>query len=145
IDEALCFGWIDSKPGKVDESRTKLWFAPRKARTGWSKLNKERIARLIKEGRMTKAGLEKIETAKQDGSWSLLDSIDALDVPDDLAEMFMSYPGSRENYDQFPRSTKRGILEWIGQAKRAETRLNRIKETARLAAEKKRANQWPKR
>ncbi len=144
IEDALCYGWIDSKPGKVDEQRTKLWFTPRKPKTGWSKLNKERIERLIAEGRMMPAGQAKIDAAKQDDSWSLLDSVEALEIPDDLAAKFDDHPGSRKNFEAFPRSTRRGILEWILKAKRSETRDKRLDETAKFAAENKRANQWPR-
>ncbi len=144
IEDALCYGWIDSKPGKVDDERTKLWFAPRKSKTGWSKLNKDRVERLVAAGRMMPAGQAKIDGAKGDGSWSLLDSVEALEIPDDLAAKFDAYPGARENFEAFPRSVRRGILEWIVQAKRADTRNKRIDETARLAAENKRANQWAK-
>ena len=144
IEEALCFGWIDSKPGRVDDKRTKLWFTPRKPGTGWSRINKDRIARVIDDGRMTEAGMLKIDAAKKDGSWSMLDSVDALQAPADLKAAFVAHPGSQVNFDNFPKSVRRGILEWIVQAKRPETRAKRIEETARLAAENKRANQWPR-
>ncbi|MEL6222733.1 MAG: YdeI/OmpD-associated family protein [Cyanobacteria bacterium J06627_8] len=142
IEEALCFGWIDSKPGKIDSERTKLWFSPRKPQTGWSQLNKKRITKLLNDGRMHAAGLQKVDDAKRDGSWTLLDDVEALIIPDDLVQAFAAYPGSREHFDHFPRSVKRGILEWIVQAKRPETRQRRIEETARLAADNIRANQW---
>src|SRR5690242_14390957 len=73
VEEALCFGWIDSKPGKLDEERSMLWFAPRKSGTGWSKLNKERVDKLIQAGSMASAGLARVESAKKDGSWNALD------------------------------------------------------------------------
>jgi uncharacterized protein YdeI (YjbR/CyaY-like superfamily) len=142
VEEALCFGWIDSKPNKLDEERTMLWFAPRKPRSGWSKPNKERITRLIAAGLMTAAGLEKIEAAKQDGSWTSLDAIEALEIPSDLNAALASYPDAQTHFDAFPRSVKRGILEWIATAKKPETRSNRIAETAQLAAQNIRANQW---
>lgn len=144
VEEALCFGWIDSKPGKVDEQRTKLYFAPRKPRTGWSRLNKKRIERMIAEGRMQPAGLAKIEAAKRDGSWTLLDSVEALEVPADLESTFRLHSGAAENFAAFPRSARRGILEWILQAKTPHTRQKRVTETASLAALNQRANQWPK-
>ena len=84
VEEALCFGWVDSKPNKLDDERAMLWFAPRKAGTGWSKLNKSRAEKLIASGLMTPAGLSRIEAAKQDGSWNALDSIEALEIPPDL-------------------------------------------------------------
>jgi uncharacterized protein YdeI (YjbR/CyaY-like superfamily) len=144
VEEALCFGWIDSKGNKLDDERTMLWFAPRKPRTGWSKPNKERIERLLEAGLMTPAGLAKIERAKADGSWSALDAVEALAVPPDLAAALAANPAAEQNFMAFPRSAKRGILEWIQNAKRPETRANRIEETVRLAAENKRANQWRK-
>jgi uncharacterized protein YdeI (YjbR/CyaY-like superfamily) len=142
VEEALCFGWIDSKPGKVDEQRTKLWFAPRQVGTGWSRVNKDRIKRLISTGLMHESGLRKIAAAQSDGSWSKLDGVEALEIPADLAAAFRHHPGSATFFDTFPRSAKRGILEWILQAKKPETRARRLEETARLAAENQRANQW---
>ena len=142
VEEALCFGWVDSKPAKLDAERSMLWFAPRKAGTGWSKPNKERVARMVAAGRMAPAGLAKVEAAKADGSWEKLDAVERLEVPADLARAFRARPDSRANFDAFPRSVKRGILEWILQAKKPETRAKRVEETARLAAENRRANQW---
>lgn len=142
VEEALCFGWIDSKPGKLDDERTMLWFSPRKPRSGWCKSNKERIERLIAEGLMAPAGLAKIEAAKVDGSWTKLDAVEMLEVPADLAAELAKYGEAAAHFEAFPRSVRRGILEWIVQAKKAETRSRRIEETARLAAENKRANQW---
>lgn len=142
VEEALCFGWVDSKGGKLDEERTMLYFAPRKAGSGWSRPNKERVERLIAAGRMAPAGLAKIEQAKADGSWTLLDAVENLEVPDDLAVEFARYPDARAHFDAFPRSARRGILEWIVQAKTSPTRAKRIAETARLAQENVRANQW---
>jgi len=142
VEEALCFGWVDSKGGKLDDERTMLYFAPRKASSGWSRPNKERVARLIAEGRMAPAGLAKIEAAQADGSWALLDAVENLEVPDDLAAEFARYPDARANFDAFPRSARRGILEWIVQARTASTRAKRVAETARLAQANARANQW---
>jgi uncharacterized protein YdeI (YjbR/CyaY-like superfamily) len=142
VEEALCFGWIDSVPGKVDELRTKLWFSPRKPGTGWSKANKERVQRLMATNQIQSAGLQKIETAKNDGSWAKLDAVEALEIPPDLLAAFDQHPGSAENFAAFPRSAKRGILEWILQAKKPGTRQKRIEETARLASKNERANQW---
>ena len=142
VEEALCFGWVDSKGGKLDEERTMLYFAPRKTGSGWSRPNKERVARLIAAGRMAPAGLAKIEAAKADGSWTLLDAVENLEVPDDLAVEFARYPDARAHFDAFPRSARRSILEWIVQAKTPLTRAKHIAETARLAQENVRANQW---
>lgn len=142
VEEALCFGWIDSKPGKLDDERTMLYFAPRKRGSKWSKPNKERVARLTEAGLMAPAGTAKVEVAKRDGTWTALDAVEALEVPPDLAAALALYPKATEYWDTFPRSVKRGILEWILNAKKPETRAKRVGETARLAAENKRANQW---
>ena len=119
-----------------------LWFAPRKPGTGWSRHNKERIERLMAAGKMAPAGLAKVEAAKRDGSWNALDAVEALEVPDDLVQALAARPPAAQHFDTFPRSVKRGILEWISNAKKPETRAARIEETARLAAENRRANQW---
>ncbi|HEX2202321.1 MAG TPA: YdeI/OmpD-associated family protein [Longimicrobium sp.] len=142
VEEALCFGWIDSKGGKVDDARTMLWMSPRKGGSGWSRPNKERIERLIATGRMAPAGLEKIEAARRDGSWTALDAVEALEVPPDLEAAFAAYPDARRHWDAFPRSARRALLEWISHAKKPETRAARVTETARLANENVRANQW---
>lgn len=142
VEEALCFGWIDSKPNKLDEERSMLWFAPRKRGTGWSKLNKERVERLMEQGLLMPAGLAKIEAAKADGSWNALDAIEALEIPPDLEQALAGDDAAKQNFEAFPRSVKRGILEWIAAAKKSETRAKRIKETAQLAAQNLRANQW---
>jgi uncharacterized protein YdeI (YjbR/CyaY-like superfamily) len=142
VEEALCFGWVDSVGGKVDDLRSMLYFAPRKAKSGWAKPNKERIVRLLEAGLMRPAGLAKIEAAKLDGSWTLLDAVEALEVPNDLEKALNGFPNAGTNFAAFPRSVKRGILEWIVQAKKPETRAKRIEETARLANENIRANQW---
>ncbi|MBA4031984.1 MAG: hypothetical protein C0478_13985 [Planctomyces sp.] len=142
VEEALCFGWIDSKPAKLDARRTMLYFSPRKAGTGWSKVNKDRIEKLLSEGRMTSHGQTKIDAAKADGSWDKLNSVDALEIPPDLGTAFDRWPGAADNFAAFPKSTRRGILEWILNAKRPETRAARLEETARLASINERANQW---
>ena len=144
VEEALCFGWIDSRPNKLDDERSMLWFAPRKAGTGWSRLNKARIERAIAEGKMTPEGLARVEQAKRDGSWALLDAVEALEIPPDLARALRALPPAAACFEAFPRSVKRGILEWIGNARTAPTRATRIAETARLAALNQRANQWRK-
>ncbi|MFQ3612217.1 MAG: YdeI/OmpD-associated family protein [Cyanobacteriota bacterium] len=142
VEEALCFGWIDSKPSKLDETRSMLWFAPRKAGSGWSKPNKERVEKLLAEGLMAPAGLAKVEAAQQDGAWTALDAVEALQMPPDLEDALAIYPFATDYFQAFPRSVKRGILEWINNAKRPETRAKRIEETARLANDNLRANQW---
>lgn len=142
VDEALCFGWIDSKPNKRDDRSYYQYFSVRNPRSYWSKVNKEKVERLLSEGRMAAPGLEMVRLAKESGTWNALDEVEALVVPGDLAEAFARHPGSAENFDAFPRSVKRGILEWIFQAKRAATRAKRIEETASKAKENIRANQY---
>jgi uncharacterized protein YdeI (YjbR/CyaY-like superfamily) len=142
VDEALCFGWVDSLPRKLDDRRTMLLVSPRKPGSNWSAVNKAKVERLIVEGRMAPAGMAKVGTARSDGSWNALDRVEALEVPEDLAAAFAALPPSADNWAGFPRSAKRGILEWILNARTPATRAKRIAETARLAAEGKRANQW---
>ncbi len=119
-----------------------LWFAPRKPRSGWSRVNKERITRLHAAGLMHPAGEAKITAAQRDGSWTKLDAVETLTLPADLAAALDQQPPARACFDAFPRSQRRGILEWIAQAKRPETRARRLAETARLAALNQPANQW---
>jgi uncharacterized protein YdeI (YjbR/CyaY-like superfamily) len=147
VVEALCFGWIDCKPNKVDEQRSLLWFAPRKAGTHWSRLNKTRAAQAIADRRMTAAGLAKMEAAKADGSWSALDAAEDLVVPEDLQKALYQMPPAAAHFEAFPRSAKHGILEWIGNAKTQKTqatRNKRIQTTTEMAARNERANQWRK-
>ncbi|MBA2718054.1 MAG: YdeI/OmpD-associated family protein [Chloroflexi bacterium] len=141
VEEALAFGWIDSKAVSLDDERSMLWFTPRKPGSGWARPNKVRIERLENDGRMTDAGRAVIERAKADGSWTLLDAVEDLIVPDDLAAAFAAVPGSREHWDAFSRSTRRAVLEWIVQARRPETRARRVSETAASAGRGERANQ----
>jgi uncharacterized protein YdeI (YjbR/CyaY-like superfamily) len=142
VEEALCFGWIDSKANKLDDERSMQWFAPRKPRTGWSRLNKQRIERMTAAELMTPAGQAKIDAARQDGSWSALDAVEDLTIPSDLEAALGAYPSARGSFEAFPRSVKRAILEWIAAAKAPETRAKRVAETARLAEQNIRANQW---
>lgn len=119
-----------------------LWFAPRKLGTGWSRPNKLRIEKMTAAGLMADAGLSKVEQARRDGSWTKLDAVEELQIPEDLNEALEKMPQAMENFAAFPRSAKRGILEWIANTKTAETRARRVGETARLASQNERANQW---
>jgi uncharacterized protein YdeI (YjbR/CyaY-like superfamily) len=139
-EEALCFGWIDGTRYKHDELRYKLLVAPRKKGSGWSRINKERVERLISTGQMRPAGLAMIERARADGSWSRFDDVDALIVPPDLSRALAAYPDATDNFSAFPPSSQRLILQWIADAKRPETRARRIEETARLADRNERAH-----
>jgi uncharacterized protein YdeI (YjbR/CyaY-like superfamily) len=142
VEEALCVGWVDSRPGRLDDERSTLWFSPRRARSAWARPNKERVARLLADGLMLPAGIAAVEEAKRRGTWELLDDVEDLVVPEDLAAAFAENPPARGNWDAFSRSVRRGILEWIVQARRPETRAKRIEETATMAARNEKANQW---
>jgi uncharacterized protein YdeI (YjbR/CyaY-like superfamily) len=142
VEEALAFGWVDSKPRALDAQRSMLWLAPRKAGTGWSAPNKARIERMTAAGQMHAAGRTKVEAAQRDGSWTKLDAVEQLVVPTDLAAALARLPPAAAQFAAFPRSARRGILEWIEQAKRAETRARRVDETAQRAQANERANQW---
>lgn len=142
VEEALCYGWVDSLPRKRDADFTMLRISPRGRGSAWSKVNKERVARLVKSGRMTPAGLAKIEAAKEDGSWSALDAAEALEMPTDLARALARNAAARRNFAAFPPGVRKNILTWIGAAKRPETRAARVAETVRLAADNVRANQY---
>ena len=126
IPEALCYGWIDSLNKPLDDDRTALLFTPRKAGSGWSRTNKERIARLLKEGRMESAGLAKIAAAKRDGSWTLLDSVEALEIPDDLRKA-LGAAGTRK-FEALTPGRRKEHLRALVTAKRPETRAKRVEE-----------------
>lgn len=142
VDEALCFGWVDSKPNKRDEESYYQYFARRKPKSNWSTVNKKKVARLIKEGRMEAPGMQMIEIAKANGTWTALDKVDALEVPEDLQKALAASPEAQRHFDAFPPSSKKIILEWIHNAKRPETRQNRITETVEKAAQNIRANHY---
>lgn len=142
VEEALCFGWVDSLPRSLDDTSAMLYVAPRKARSSWSRANKERVERLTAAGRMARPGMRAVETAKANGSWAALDVVETLEEPEDLARALDAVPTARAAGDAFPRSAKRAILEWIGAAKRDETRAQRVRTTVDEAAVGRRANQW---
>ncbi len=144
VEEALCFGWVDSKPNKLDDKRTMLYFAPRKAGSGWARTNKVRVTRLIADGLMTPAGQAKIDAAKKDGSWTLLDAIERMEMPADLAAALDANPKAKGHFDAFPPGVRKGIFQWIILAKRPDTRAKRVAETVTLAAQNIRANQYRK-
>jgi len=141
VEEALCFGWIDSTARPLDEERYMQRFTPRKPKSGWSNLNKQRIERMIEQNLMTAAGLEKIDIAKKNGSWESLDKIYApveqLQIPDDLAKAFLKNKQAKTNFDNFAVFTRRQFLYWINAAKRDDTRAARVKIAARMCAANK--------
>jgi uncharacterized protein YdeI (YjbR/CyaY-like superfamily) len=131
VEEALCFGWIDSVTRRVDDDRMVQWFSPRRKGGLWSALNKQRIARLVEQGLMTDAGSEVIDQAKADGSWSQTDEADALVIAADLRAAFDAAPEAETAYLDLADSAKRQYLWWIYSAKRPVTRAGRIEETIR--------------
>lgn len=144
VDEALCFGYIDSQPKLLDDERSMLRLSPRSEKSGWSGINKQKIERLTQAGLMAPAGLAAVERAKANGTWTLLDGATALEIPEDLAEKLDALPPARERFEAFPKSVRRAILEWIASAKKPETRARRVEETASKAQHNERANQWKK-
>jgi uncharacterized protein YdeI (YjbR/CyaY-like superfamily) len=145
IEEALCFGWIDSIPNKRDDKSFKILISPRNPKSKWSKINKDRVKRLATLGLLMPAGKKMIALAKKTGTWDALNEVDQLILPEDLNAAFSKKKKAAENFDAFPPSTRRGILEWILNAKKSETRSKRIKETVTLAEKGIRANQFVKR
>lgn len=139
VEEALCFGWIDSTAKGIDGIRRRQMFTPRKRKSSWSASNKARVARLIDQGLVTEAGLVAVERAKADGTWTAGDDAERLIVPPDLAAALRRPAAARRNFDAFTPSARKSILLWIGEAKRAETRVKRIATTARMAAANRRA------
>ena len=135
VQEALCFGWIDSKAKSLDEERYQQIFTPRRPKSVWSKLNKQYIEELIEQGLMTEAGLAKIEAAKKDGSWTALDAVEALIIPEDLKQALAANKTAKTNFEAFNNSTKKAILFWIESAKRPQTRIKRIEQTISSAAQ----------
>lgn len=140
VVEALCFGWIDSKPNKRDDKSFYQYFTQRNPKSKWSKINKDKIKELIQQGLVAPAGLAVIETAKQNGAWTALDQVEQIIIPADLQKAFDKNKKARINFEAFPRSVKKAILDWISSAKRPETRVKRISETVTQAGENKRAN-----
>jgi len=135
IEEALAFGWIDAQAKGVDDDHMMMWMTRRRPGSVWSRLSKERIARVLASGRMTPAGQAAVDRAQADGSWSILDSVEALEVPDDLAAALDAEPEARRHYEAFRPGQRKGILRWLVDAKRPATRQTRIAEVVRLAAQ----------
>jgi uncharacterized protein YdeI (YjbR/CyaY-like superfamily) len=134
VDEALCFGWIDSTRKTIDEGSFKQLFSRRKPNSTWSRINKEKVQRLIDDKLMKEAGHECIRIAKENGSWTILDTVEDLTVPEDLSKAFQEYIGSEEYFQSLSKSMKKMMLQWIVLAKRPETRNKRIHEIAEHAA-----------
>ena len=135
VDEALCFGWIDSQAQPLDGERYRQYFSRRKPTSAWSKVNKEKVARLLAEGRMTEAGLPSIATAQQNGSWALFDEAAALLLPADLELALQKVPAAESYFLSLSKSDHRNMLQWLALAKRPATRQHRIAEIVEMAAQ----------
>lgn len=142
VDVALCFGWIDSTKRSLDSERYIQYFCKRKAKSNWSKVNKEKVQNLIDQGLMQEKGHQSIEIAKENGSWTILDSVEALIVPEDLTQAFTNHQGSKEYFESLSNSAKKILLYWIVSAKRKETKQKRIKEIAENASKNLKPKQF---
>lgn len=142
VDEALCFGWIDSTRKSIDHEKFMQFFGKRKPTGTWSKINKQKVEQLIEQGLMAPAGLASIELAKENGSWNVLNEVEELIVPKDLAKAFKNNPGSKEFFTVLSKSVRKAMLQWLVLAKRPETRAKRILEIALLAAQNKKPKQF---
>lgn len=138
VEEVLCFGWIDSLPRSLDNTQAMYYISPRKPKSPWSKLNKERVEKLISEKKMTKAGLDVTERSKRDGSWDAYNSIENLEMPLDLQKEFIKNKVAEKNFLSFSNSNKKQILWYITSAKQESTRKMRIEKI--LAAVEKNVN-----
>ncbi len=138
VEEALCFGWIDGIMKRIDDEKHAIRYSPRKNNSVWSKSNKKRVERMIKQGRMIEAGLAKVRTAKQSGEWqNATIREDLIEIPDDLIKALAANDSARKNFDHLAPSYKKQFIYWIMDAKREETHRKRIEETVRLAQENK--------
>lgn len=142
VEEALCFGWIDSTRKTIDEFSFKQLFSKRKRNGTWSKVNKEKVQKLIDKGLMTESGYESIKSAKLNGSWTILDEVEELIIPPDLEEAFENHPGSKNYFLSLSKSVRKMMLQWIVLAKRPETRQRRIDEVAECAGQNKKPKQF---
>jgi uncharacterized protein YdeI (YjbR/CyaY-like superfamily) len=142
VEEALCFGWIDSTANTVDAERSMQLYTPRKPKSGWSRPNKIRIERLLAAGLMMPAGQAMIDAAKADGSWTALDAVEDLVVPEDLASVLAADMRAQQGFESFPKSAKKQLLQWVYAAKRPETRTNRINAVVQAALDGRNPLQW---
>lgn len=142
VDEALCFGWIDSTARPIDNEKYMQFFSKRKPKSVWSKVNKEKVKRLMEHELMADAGIESIEIAKQNGSWTILDEVEELIIPHDLTQALNTYKGAMSFYMGLSKSIRKAILQWLVLAKKPETRKKRITEIAELAAKNMKPKQF---
>jgi uncharacterized protein YdeI (YjbR/CyaY-like superfamily) len=142
VDQALCFGWVDSIAKPIDDEQYKQYFGKRKPKSVWSKINKEKIERLLADGSIAEAGMKSVAIAKENGSWNILDEVEELIIPKDLEKEFRSKKGSKAFFQSLSKSVRKAMLQWITMAKRPETRQKRISEIAELAALKQKPKQF---
>jgi len=140
VEEALCFGWIDGLVNTLEDGRQAQLLTPRRRGSGWSGSNKERVQRLVADGRMTEAGMRVIDAAKADGSWSMQDAAEALIEPAELKAALDANADARQQWDAFPKSPRRALIWWVMSAKRPETRDRRVATIVSEAAQGRRAN-----
>ncbi len=142
VEEAICFGWIDSIAHKRDQQSKYQFFAQRKPGSNWSKANRSRAEKMIALGLMNQSGQTLIDLAKKRGTWEALVDVQNAVIPADLQQLLDKNPKALLHFMAFPPSSKRIILEWILNARKAETRQKRIMETVRLAADNIKANHY---
>ncbi|MBO9674502.1 MAG: YdeI/OmpD-associated family protein [Sphingobacteriaceae bacterium] len=142
VEEALCFGWIDSVRKTIDEESFIQFFSRRKTNSGWSKINKAKVEQLAALGLMAPAGIACIERAKTNGSWTILDEVEELSIPADLTAAFEITKGSEAFFNGLSKSIRKAMLQWITLAKRPETRQKRIAELVELASQNKKPKQF---
>ena len=142
VDEALCFGWIDSKKQTIDDKQYRQFFCVRKPTSTWSKVNKLKITQLIEQGLMTADGLKCIEVAKANGSWTILDEVEECIIPTDLKAAFAAYTNAEAYFTSLSKSNQKIMLSWVVLAKRAETRAKRINEIVLCASKQQKPKQF---
>lgn len=142
VDEALCFGWIDSTKKTIDNEKYMQYFSRRKPKSIWSKINKDKVAYLTSKNLIQEAGYKTVEIAKKNGSWFILDEVEALILPKGLRKEFDKREDSLEYYESLSKSTKKILLSWIVLAKRAETKQKRIIEIAENASRNTKPKQF---
>ena len=138
VEVALCHGWIDGQARRLDEQHYLQRFTPRRPRSKWSRINREKAERLIAESRMRPAGLREIERAREDGRWDdAYDSPTTATVPDDFQQALDADPGAREFFESLGSTKRYSFLYRIADAKRPETRARRIAEYVELLRDHK--------
>ena len=135
VEEALCFGWIDTTQRPRDEHSSQQLFMPRKEKSNWSKLNKERVAKMETEGLMTDAGREKIEIAKKNGSWNKLDAVENIELPPELEKAFIRNKTAKKNFDAMSKTAQKEFLYWLHNTKKEELRKQRVADIIKLTGQ----------